>query len=324
MSFRAPALLVAALAVGGCGGDRRGNSPTPVTTPSAPPRGVAAGSIVTVIRGDTGAPVPGAAVTVAGRTYVADAAGALRIEDAAAPGALLDVTAPSVLDRQTTVGRGRLETLALWPRSTEAGIDESFTATLVYTRDSLTGTGPTGAEPLRRFATGTTVFIVPSAEILADEFAHAAHIYAVARMNNAARGATTYTLAPEAPLAGPVFNARIGIEDPSCGERTLAFTRTTLRSGEIVRGEIVYCSREAPHRAALVVHEMGHTFGLNHSLDPRDMMFRTFIAAHAVDFRAREAEVMSLVMLRPPGNRFPDSDREISGAALREDIIVCR
>jgi hypothetical protein len=323
LSWRTRSALAAALFVAGCG-DRAANFPTPAAAPPTAPAGLAAGSVVTVVRGDTGLPVEGATVTIAGRAYVSDTAGSVRIDEAATPGALVDVTAAPVLDRQTRVGRGPLGTLALWPRSTPAGIDEAFTATLVYTRDALSGAGATGEEPLRRIATGAAPLIVPSAEILADEFAHAALIQSVARINAAARGTVTYALAPEAPATALVFQARIGIGDPSCGDRTLAFTRTTQRAGDIIRGEIIYCSREATHRAALVVHELGHTFGFNHSLDPRDMMFSTFTAGHAVDFRAREAEVMSLVMLRPPGNRYPDSDRDVTAAAVSEQVIVCR
>ena len=314
-------LAVTALA---CGGGDRVTAPTPVASPS--PLGVAAGSVVTVIRGDTGTPVEGAAVTVAGRTYVADAAGTVRIADAAPPGALVDVTDPSVLDRQTTVANGPLGTLVLWPRSSASGIDETFTATVVYTRvGALTGTGPLGAELLRRLARGVPlVVVVPTPDILADDMAHAAHAASVARMNAAARGTVTYALARDRPASGTVFVARVGPDDPSCGERVLAFTRATVRGQEITGGEIVYCSRDAPRRAALVVHEMGHTFGLWHSADSRDMMFGALIRSHAEEFRPREADVMALMMQRRAGNRFPDSDRGVAGASVREDVIVCR
>jgi hypothetical protein len=53
-------------------------------------------------------------------------------------------------------------------------------------------------------------------------------------------------------------------------------------------------------------------------------MFGTFIRSHADDFRTREADVMSLMMQRRAGNRFPDSDRGLAPASIREDVIVCR
>lgn len=324
MFCRDLSLVLAAATALACGSDRRPSAPTQPPSPS--PAGVAAGSVVTVVRGDTGAPIEGATVTVAGRTYVADGAGNVRLAEAAALGALVDVTAPSVLDRQTLVRSGDAATLALWPRTTASGIDETFTATVVYTRVSAgVGAGPLGAELLRRLAPGVPLaVVVPTADILDDDLAHAAHAAGVARMNAAARGTVTYALARDRPASGVVFAARVGPDDPSCRERVLAFARASLRGQEIVGGEIVYCSRDAARIAALVVHEMGHTFGLWHSDDSRDMMFGTLIRSHADDFRAREVDVMSLMMQRRAGNRFPDSDRGVAGSAVREDLIVCR
>ena len=324
MRAHRPAAAVAAALAIACGGDR-GTAPTP-PRPSPSPAGVVAGAVVRVVRGDTGAAVEGATVIVAGRTYVADASGSVRLEEAAAPGALVDVVAVSALDRQTVVRNGPLGTVVLWPRTTAAGIDEAFTAAVVYTRATLLGAGPAGAEPLRRFAPAVArVVAVPAAEILEDERAHAAHITGVERLNAAAGGAPTYVLAREAPASGePVIRVRIGPEDPSCIERVLAFARVSLRSGEITAGEIVYCLPEAARVPRLVVHELGHTIGLQHSEDSRDMMFGTFHPAHAEDFRPREVEVMALVRQRRAGNRFPDSDREVAGASnVMDDVVVC-
>lgn len=278
-----------------------------------------------MVRGDTGAPVAGAAVTLDGASYVADSEGRVRVGPAP-PAAFLDVTAAGMLDRRTTVGRTPIDTIVLWPRSTATGIDEDFTATVVYTRAILQGTGPHGADQLHRIpADAVKAFIVLTPDILADEFAHAAHVTAVARLNAAARGAVTFELVPEVPQAWPIFTARVVPDDPVCASRVLAFVRYSLRGNDIVGGEIVYCSRVAPHRLALVVHELGHTFGLQHSLDPRDMMFSTINAAHAEDFRPREVEVMALMTHRRAGNRFPDSDVGLpTAAAAREEVIACR
>jgi len=311
-------LAVAALACGG--GGRRPNAPTPVASPS--PRGVAAGSVVTVVRGDTGAPVEGATVTVAGRAYVADAAGTVRIADAAAPGALVDVTAPTVLDRQTEV-RGPLGTLVLWPRSSASGIDEAFTASIVYT-SAISQGGPPGAEPLRRLPADTQlVVVVPSAEILADDAAHGFHALAASRLTAAARGAVAYALARERPAAGVVFEAHLRPSDATCTERVRGFARLSLRGDQILGGELVYCFRDAA-RSATVVHEMGHTFGLRHSNDSRDLMFGTFVRGRRDDLSPREADIMGLMTQRPGGNRFPDSDRGVAVSSFREDVIVCR
>ena len=318
------AVLLAAAVLPACGSERA-TSPTP-PRPSPSPRGLAAGAVVSLVRGDTGAPVAGAQMTVAGRIYQADAEGRVRVDDAAEPGALIDVVAPSVLDRQTLVRSEPLGTLVLWPRTSAAGIDEAFTTAVVYTSATVTDAGAPGQAPLRRFPILVAqVAVVPTAEILGDPHAHAAVIEGVARLNRAARGAITFALSPIAPASGPAIAYRVGPADPSCGDRVLAFARLTTRAGEIVSGEIVFCRPETAHDTRVAVHELGHGFGLNHSEDPRDMMFGTFIAAHAADFRPREVEIMSLVMQRRPGNRFPDSDRDLPASnALDTTLVVCR
>ena len=323
MRARVAALLAAAL-VPACGSERA-TAPTP-PRPSPSPRGIAAGAVVSLVRGDSGAPVPGAQMTVAGRTYQADAEGRVRIDDAAEPGALVDVVAPSILDRQTLVPSAPLSTLVLWPRTTPTGIDEAFTTTIVYTGATLTGAGPPGQAPLTRFATSVTqVAVVPTPEILGDPHAHAAVIEGVGRLNRASRGAITFSLSPAAPASGPAIAYRVGPGDPFCIDRVLAFTSLNLRAGEILGGEIVFCRPQSAHDVRLAVHELGHAFGLNHSEDPRDMMFRTFVASHAADFRPREAEVMALVMTRRAGNRFPDSDRTATASnALDTAVVACR
>jgi hypothetical protein len=312
-------LAVAAMACGD--GGRQPNAPAPVATPS--PAGVAAGSVLTVVRGDSGAPIDAAVVTVAGQTYVADSTGTVRITSAAALGALVDVTAPSVLDRQTVVRSGDAPRLALWPRTTPSGIDESFTIAIVYTTATLEG-GPPGGDALRRHAPETqAVVVVPSTAILDDPVSHAAHVTAVQRLTVAHRGAITYALARDRPASGVVFDARLG-PDPACGERVAAFARVRLRADVIIDGEIVYCSQDAARSVGVVVHEMAHTSGLRHSNDPRDVMFGMSVRNRAADLSAREADVLSLMMQRRAGNRFPDTDRDIAGSAEREEVIVCR
>jgi hypothetical protein len=53
-------------------------------------------------------------------------------------------------------------------------------------------------------------------------------------------------------------------------------------------------------------------------------MFGMSVRNRSTDLSAREADVMSLMMQRRAGNRFPDSDRGLAPASIREDVIVCR
>jgi hypothetical protein len=320
--MRARGLAIAAVLAVACGGDRA-TAPTPPRPSPSPSRGLAAGATVTVVRGDTGAAVPGASVTVAGRAYVADASGVVRIEAAAEPGALVDVTAPSVLDRQTVVAARPAARLVLWPRATESGVDEDFTMTIVYTSATLQG-GPPGGDRLRRVpADARTVVIVPASEILDDDAAHGFHAEGVARMTAATRGAVTYALARERPASGVIFDVRVAPSDPFCEERVRAFTRLSSRGFDIAGGEVVYCSWDAA-RSPTVVHELGHTFGLRHSSDRREVMFGTFVRGRGADFTARESEVMALMLERRAGNRFPDSDRDLPASnAMDTAVIVC-
>jgi len=322
MNRRRLSVVLAGVTALACGGDRRPTTPTQ-TAPSPSPAGLAAGAVLSVVRGDTGAPVPGATVVVGAGSYVSDAAGLVVLTSAAVPGTLIDVNAPDAFDRQTMVRAGPLRSLALWPRATASGIDENFTVSIVYTSAALQAPPP-GEHRLRRLAADTRlVVIVPSAEILEDEVAHGFHAAAAARLTTSARGAVSYVLARERPATGVVFDALLRPSDASCRERVRGFARLSLRGDEILGGEMVYCSLDAA-RSATVIHEAGHTFGLQHSNDSREMMFGTFVRGRSEDFSPRESDVMALMLQRRAGNRFPDSDRDVAGVSEREDVIVCR
>lgn len=73
--------------------------------------------------------------------------------------------------------------------------------------------------------------------------------------------------------------------------------------------------------AALISHELGHTTGLNHSPDSRDLMYRFITGIE----RFSRAESLSLGMLfeRPGGNRFQDNDRDVAAASSGRRTTVC-
>ena len=203
---------------------------------------------------------------------------AVRIEEAAAPGTprgrhrAVRARPADVVRR-----RRRLAVRVLWPRTTASGVDERL-----HVADRLHQRTRGGRTARRRRAApaspndARTAVVVRSAEILDDPVAHAVHARGGRRPDRRrARRRDATSLSRERPPSGVVFDARLAPDDPSCGERVRAFARVRTRAEQIMGGEIVYCSRDAA-RSATVVHEMGHTVGLRHSNDSRDVMFGTF------------------------------------------------
>ena len=108
---------------------------SPSSAPAAaPPKGrtAAAASLLTVVSGETGEPVPGATVIVAGVPYETDAAGQVNVAERASPATLLDIVAPNFFDRQTIWRSPTEARFSLWPRSSTAtGLTEEITLRLV-------------------------------------------------------------------------------------------------------------------------------------------------------------------------------------------------
>ncbi len=307
------ALLLLTLA--GCGGSS--GPPTasgPVTT--TPPAGLGAGATLSVVSGETGTPVEGAVVTVSGRTLPTDSRGQVTLAEPATPGALVDVVATGFLDRQTLVRSDGLTRHVLWPRTSPTGMDEAYTAELVYTTGA-------GSSPMLRPRRGTThAWVVVSDQIRDDDSANAAHAAAVDAINEALQGRIVYALSPTRPSDGVVFESRIDPSDPECEPRTRAYTSVSVSSSEITGGRMVFCSLDAA-RTPTAAHELGHTFGLRHSPRDRDLMFGTFSGARSVRFGSRETLAIQLMLERRGGNRFPDSDRDVGAGSEGTFTIRC-
>ena len=301
------------------------DSPTPTrpsVVPSPPPSGLAAGTILSVTSGEDGRPIAAAKVTVAGRAYLSDASGQLTLADPAAWGTLVDLVSPGFLDRQTLVRRDGGTRFVLWPLLPGMGFDEDYTAQLVYTfgtRDA----PPRGSSPLRRMRPSTTqAFVLVTPEIWADEGMRAAHESGVALITAANGGRIVYGVGTARPTSGVVFEAKVDSAEPFCADRFLAFTQVSVAGNDIVGGRIVYCQPEAA-KTETVTHELGHTFGLHHSLEWRELMAGVSQRGRAHDFGPRETLAMSLFFERRAGNRFPDNDRDIPASGRDTITIVC-
>jgi hypothetical protein len=308
------------LLLASCGGEDRGSTPTTV-----PPRpsGLDAGTVLTMVSGETAAPVAGVTVTIGSQALTSDAAGQVRLMALAPLGTAIDIVHPDYLDRLSAVRTGTGQRFALWPKANSSGLSEHYTATLVYT--STADDAPTGESALQRLRRGiTTVVVVPGPELLADGPSMEAHYEAVANVNAATGGAVTYVLAPSRPPSGVIVTTRLDPQDSRCQEDNIrGYARGTYQGLELVSAEVVFCSTSAA-RSATVGHELGHTFGLRHAPDDRDLMFFQFSNRRATAFGPRESLLMRLMLDRPPGNRYPDNDRgATTSAAISERITVC-
>lgn len=306
-------LVLVVLLAAACGGGGSPQSPTPASTP--PPNALAAGSEISVVSGETGQPIAGARLALGPEALSTDAGGRAVTTRPVTWGSLVDGVAPGFFDRQTILRKGGTTRFLLWPRTTSTGLDEEFTRQMVYTW-AAADPGQIGKDPLERIAVGATEAVVAlSDELRLDEKAEQAHAEAVAEMNAWIGARVRYVLAPQGPRQGLVFEARVDPADEACKPRVLAVFRGRWNSRrEIAGGQIIYCTLAAA-RTNTVLHELGHSAGLQHVYSSRhEVMAAYAYYMREIAFSEREGLVLNLLFERPFGNRFPDSDRETSAA----------
>ena len=299
-----------------CGGDR----PSAPSLPPSPPPAYPPGTTLTVVSGETEQPVGGASVSLGGRNYQTDPSGRVSLAEGVIAGTPLEIESAAFLTRHTLVRSAGTTRFSLWPRATPSGISEHYTATLVYTSTS-EGAG-VGAAVLQRLSAGTShVALVLSPEL---QVASGEHQSAADMMTAASGGRVLYTLASERPPGSGivVFDVRLDPQDSFCANaRGVTYVQTA--ANEIRGGRIVYCLLEAA-RSPTVAHELGHSFGLRHSPDPQDLMGVPFSRFRRPQLGPRELLIMSLMLQRPGGNRFPDYDREAQVSLGGEEVVfVC-
>jgi hypothetical protein len=276
--------------------------------------------MLTLVSGETSAPVPGASVTIEGRSLKSDTQGQVSLDPAlGAREAALDVIAAGYLERKTLL---RSDRFTLWPRSSPTGLDETYTARIVY---NCTGTGcVSGGEPLYRIV-APSVAIVPSPELRADPEALTAHEVAAAMLTAATQGQMTFSVSPTA-FGALTVRTFVDPEDPDIVALDAAgVTRRSIGTRSEVTGAVIALRSFAlARRVPLILHELGHAFGLGHSPRVGDVMWSGPELYAARDFSARERLAIDLMLQRSPGNRFPDE--EATGAASagsRVSVIAC-
>jgi hypothetical protein len=128
------------------------------------------------------------------------------------------------------------------------------------------------------------------------------------------------------PGAKGDYHFEIDPADPQIAGAYAIFRMTRNGQGYMAGGTIVIESLRSAEIPTIAVHELGHGLGLQHSPYPGDVMNVARGRNMSVD-RFSEGEEMAVVNIiqRKPGNRFPDTDPSVAGAALAVSppAIVC-
>jgi hypothetical protein len=226
------------------------------------------------------------------------------------PQPALKITAAGFLERNTLIRNTADVSFTLWPTANASGLDETLTSTLVYSPSTCPAVN-SGLSLMRRLGTATKRVTVTFGPTLQDASAQATHVLALQRLNQASGGTNAYTFVSETTAEDTVvFIADLNPNAATCTagpEPLRASTSYTLVNGEISGGRLTYCTVDAARNLPLVLHEIGHTYGMNHSPLQSDVMYCT--SGRPSLFSVREQLAMKLMRQRRSGNRFPDDDR---------------
>ncbi len=288
MRDRIVVLLCALSLLSACGGGPTGPSPVP-----SPTTGQVTLSIVAV---ETGAPL--SATVQVGGAEPPSAVGSSVTFSRVAVGALVDVVAPNSLPHQTKVRRLGSETIYPWP--VRPGFDEHFSRELVYLWNQSIEL------PLMR--PEGTVYVKLSPELAGSSEVRRVYEQAANVLTAATEGQIPFVVSDNPPQGAIVFDILV---DTSVGG---GLTNIVNRGGSIVGGDIRY--RDAQAAASYVVlHELGHAFGLHH-ITQYGVMSQS-VPPELGDFTSAEKLGIRMMMLRRPLNQWPDNDRGFSAATAQ-------
>jgi hypothetical protein len=301
-----------------------GRGPASPTAIDLAPGASSAEPVLTFVSGDTEEPVSGATVSIDGASYRTDGEGqvTLGLQPEGGSERAIGVTAFGFFPRETVLHSKGPRRFPLWPSAGPA--DEAFTGRLVY---NCPGTAcGSGGQPLLRVVS-SLVAVAPAEDVQADPAARAAIEEAVSLITEATHGMVVFRTAAAAPDTGLLVRIRVDPADPEILSRDAgALTYRRLRGGAtIVEATIVVRSLDLARRAPLILHELGHVFGLGHSPGTDGMMTAGPELYDRRDFSPREKTSMHLMLQRTPGNRFPDRDAVLGafGAGAAVSVVAC-
>jgi hypothetical protein len=268
---------------------------------------VAAGSALTVLSGENGQPVIGAAVASGSGNARTDGTGMASLPAASDR---VTVQADGFLARQALLRSAADTRIVLWP--VRSGFDEGFTRDMAYS--AVVNPTHTLTRPM---APVTLVLAAP----VRDAFASTAR-EAAAAMTDANGGVIPYQVADAAPAGAITFTVDVNPNEPYflANPGTHAMTEVRFSGNRVLGGRIVFRALEYGQLVGPFLHELGHTFGAGHPSQPG--LMNGTIRRNDRSFSPAERLAFSLMAQRRPGNAFPDNDTAVTALAAQRTVVI--